>query len=193
MGLFDDFSRFLETRLEEFLRDHPHLELQALEEQLREQEDGTLRLIADLQRQEKRLQDEILSIAQDIQRWHERVAKAKAANRLDLAQAAEEREAALLRQGNQLWGQMQGVKERIESSKELYKQVKQRRQEVKVKAQEVTAAQSRTQSQSSWDIPGWKQTANYNTFGSAADPLEQQFKRWEAEADLDELKRQMGK
>ncbi len=195
MGLFDDFSRFLETRLEEFLRDNPHLELQALEEQLREQEDDTLRLIADLQRQEKRLQDEILTIAQDIQRWHERVAKAKAANRLDLAQAAEEREAALLRQGNQLWGQMQGVKERIEKSKELYRQVKQRRQEVKVKAQEVEAARTRTrsQTQSSWETPSWNQTANYNTFGSAGDPLEQQFKRWEAEADLDELKRQMGK
>jgi uncharacterized protein (TIGR04376 family) len=193
MGLFDDFSRFLETRLEEFLKDNPHLELQALEEQLREQEDDTLRLIADLQRQEKRLQDEILSIAQDIQRWHERVAKAKAANRPDLAQAAEEREAALLRQGNQRWGQMQGVKERIEQSKQLYKQVKQRRQEVKVKAQQVETAQSRAQTQSSWDIPDWKQTANYNSFGSAGDPLEQQFKRWEAEADLDELKRQMGK
>ncbi|MGB3401537.1 MAG: TIGR04376 family protein [Microcoleaceae cyanobacterium] len=195
MGLFDDFSRFLETRLEEFLKDNPHLELQALEEQLREQETDTLRLIADLQRQEKRLQDEILSIAQDIQRWHERVAKAKAANRPDLAQAAEEREAALLRQGNQRWGQMQGVKERIEQSKQLYKQVKQRRQEVKVKAQEAEAArtQNRAQTQSSWDIPDWKQTANYNSFGSAGDPLEQQFKSWEAEADLDELKRQMGK
>jgi uncharacterized protein (TIGR04376 family) len=193
MGLFDDFSRFLETRLEEFLRDNPHLELQALEEQLREQEDDTLRLIADLQRQEQRLQDEILAIAQDIQRWHERAAKAKTANRLDLAQAAEEREAALLRQGNQRWGQMQGVKERIEQSKELYKQVKQRRQEVKVKAQEVEAARARSQTQSSWDIPAWNQTANYNSFGSAGDPLEQQFKRWEAEEELDELKRQMGK
>ncbi|EDZ92986.1 hypothetical protein AmaxDRAFT_4297 [Limnospira maxima CS-328] len=30
MGLFEDFSRFLETRLEEFLRDHPDLELQPL-------------------------------------------------------------------------------------------------------------------------------------------------------------------
>jgi len=37
VGLFDDFSRFLESRLEEFLRNNPHLEL-ALLEQLREQE-----------------------------------------------------------------------------------------------------------------------------------------------------------
>ena len=35
MGLFDDLSRFLENRLEEFLRNNPHLELEALLEQLR--------------------------------------------------------------------------------------------------------------------------------------------------------------
>ncbi|NJO71660.1 MAG: TIGR04376 family protein, partial [Oscillatoriales cyanobacterium RM1_1_9] len=105
MGLFDDFSRFLEDRLDDFLKAHPHLELQALEEQLREQEEGTLRLIADLQRQEQSLQDEILRIAKDIQRWHERVTKAKSANRPDLAQSAEEREAELLRHGQvSVWG-----------------------------------------------------------------------------------------
>ena len=47
MSLFDDFSRFLETRLEEFLRNNPHLELQALLEQLREQEQDALKLIAE--------------------------------------------------------------------------------------------------------------------------------------------------
>ena len=54
MGLFEDLSQFLETRLEEFLAAHPHLELQAIEEQLREQEEDTLRLIANLQAQEKK-------------------------------------------------------------------------------------------------------------------------------------------
>ncbi|MEY3222150.1 MAG: hypothetical protein RLZZ203_1006, partial [Cyanobacteriota bacterium] len=48
MSLFDDLSRFLESRLEEFLRNNPHLELQALLEQLREQEEDTLKLVADL-------------------------------------------------------------------------------------------------------------------------------------------------
>ena len=39
MGLFEDFSKLLETKLEEFLRSNPHLELQAIEEQLKEQEE----------------------------------------------------------------------------------------------------------------------------------------------------------
>ncbi|HEY9598798.1 MAG TPA: TIGR04376 family protein, partial [Cyanophyceae cyanobacterium] len=129
MGLFEDFNRFLEDRLEEFLRNNPHLELQAIEEQLREQEEDTLRLIADLQQQQKGLQDEILTIAQDIQRWHERVDKAKTHGRPDLAQAAQEREAALLRQGNQRWGQMEGVKQRITQAQELMRQIQTRRQE----------------------------------------------------------------
>jgi uncharacterized protein (TIGR04376 family) len=104
MGLFDDFSRFLESRLDEFLQNNPHLELQAIEEQLLEQEQDTIKLIAQLQLQEKNLQDEILSIAQEIQTWHSRISTARASGREDLANAAQEREAALLRQGNQRWG-----------------------------------------------------------------------------------------
>ncbi|CBN54255.1 MULTISPECIES: TIGR04376 family protein [Kamptonema] len=202
MGLFDDFSRFLETRLEEFLRNNPHLELQALEEQLREQEEDTLRLIADLQRQEKKLQEEILATAQEIQRWHSRLEKAKAANRVDLAQAAQEREAALLRQGNQRWGQMQGCKERIAKSKELYRQIQVRRQEVRAKAAEAATAAAATatatatattnQNDQRWDTKGWNQSSNYSS-GNQSDLLEEKFKRWETDEEIEQLKRNMGR
>ena len=202
MGLFDDFSRFLETRLEEFLRNNPHLELQALEEQLREQEEDTLRLIADLQRQEKKLQEEILATAQEIQRWHSRLEKAKAANRVDLAQAAQEREAALLRQGNQRWGQMQGYKERIAKSKELYRQIQVRRQEVRAKAAEAATAAAATatatatattnQNDQRWDTKGWNQSSNYSS-GNQSDLLEEKFKRWETDEEIEQLKRNMGR
>ena len=196
MGLFEDFSRFLETRLEEFLRDNPHLELQAMEEQLKEQQEDTLRLILELQKEEKKLKEEILKIAQDIQKWHERAAKAQAANRVDLATDAQKREAALLRQGNQRWGQMQGVKERIEQSKELYRQIQQRLQEVKVKATEVEANRAKAQAQQNqqrWETQGWNQSTNSNMFGSSADPLETKFKQWEMDQELDDLKRNMGR
>ena len=187
MGLFD----FLETRLEEFLRNNPHLELQALEEQLRQQEEDTLRLIIDLQAQQKRSQDEILATAQEIQRWHSRIDKAKAAGRLDLAQAAQEREAALLRQGNQLWGKMQGLKERIGQAKELQKKVQARRQEVHTKATQAEAARSSTQTPNSWET-GWNQNRHYSP-SSGADLLEDQFSRWEMDDELDQLKRNLGR
>ncbi|MCT7988780.1 TIGR04376 family protein [Laspinema olomoucense] len=187
MGLFEDMSRFLETRLEEFMRNNPHLELQVLEEQLREQEEDTLKLILELQRKEKQLQDSILSTAQEIQLWHDRVSKAKAANREDLVRAAQEREASLLREGNQFWGQMQGVKERIEKAKDLYRQIQVRRREVKAKSVEAEAARVQTKTPTSWDT-GWNKSYN-RSFNSGADPLDQEFRRWEADEELERLKR----
>jgi uncharacterized protein (TIGR04376 family) len=191
MSLFDDVNRFFEDKLDEFLRNHPHLELQALEEQLREQEDDTLRLIRDAQNKEKQLQEQILSTAQDIQRWHERVNKAKASGRQDLAQAAQEREAALFRQGNQLWGKMQAVKEQIEKGKELYRKIHLQRLEVQKKATEVKAATSDTTS-STAGTKIWTQNYKFND-NSSADPLEDTFRRWEMDQELDQMKRNIGR
>lgn len=192
MGLFDDVSSFLESRLEEFLRNNPHLELQALEEQLREQEEDTLRLIAELQQKEKRSQDEILATAEEIKKWHSRVEKAKASGRVDLAQAAQEREAALLRQGNQLWGQMQGCKERIQQAKELQRKIQIRRQEVRTKAAQAQANRSSNKAEQRWDTAGWNQSSTKTNSKTGADQLEEKFQRWEMDEELDKLKRQMG-
>jgi uncharacterized protein (TIGR04376 family) len=183
VGLFDDLNRFLENRLEEFIRNNPHLELQAIEEQLREQEKDTLRLIIDLQQQQKGLQDEILAIAQEIQRWHARVDKAKSAGRQDLAQAAQEREATLLREGNQRWGQMEGVKQRITQAQELLRQIQTRRQE---------AGRSSYQAQQRAETSGWNQSSNRKIY-SGSDPLEEKFKRWEMDDELEQMKRNMGR
>ncbi|MBW4611957.1 MAG: TIGR04376 family protein [Desmonostoc vinosum HA7617-LM4] len=189
MGLFDDLSRFLENRLEEFLRSNPHLELDALLEQLREQEEDTLKLIADLQLQQKRSQEDILSTAQEIQRWHIRVQKAKDAGRQDLVTAAQEREAALLREGNQRWGHMQGLKERIGQSQELLQKIQQRRQEVQAKATEAQTARAKAQTQQRLETNGWWNQASSNSF----DDLEEKFRRWETQEELEQMKRNLGK
>ncbi|MCC5626386.1 TIGR04376 family protein [Nostoc sp. CHAB 5715] len=191
MGLFDDLSRFLENRLEEFLRNNPHLELEALLEQLREQEEGTLKLIADLQVQEKRSQEEILSTAQEIQRWHIRVQKAKNAGREDLATAAGEREAALLREGNQRWGHMQGLKERINQSQELLRKIQQRRQEVQAKAAVAQTARAKAQTQQRFETSGWSNTTS--SYSGGFDDLEEKFRNWETQDELEQMKRNLGK
>lgn len=189
MGLFD----FLENRLDEYLRNNPHLELQYLEEQLREQEADTKRLIIDLQAQEKRSQDEILATAQEIQRWHSRIDKAKAAGRMDLVQSAQEREAALLRQGNQLWGKMQGFKQQIEQAKELQQKIHLRRQEVQTKVNQAQATRSTSQAKTTWESAA-PSSQNYTYSASnAADPLEKEFQNWETEDELEKLKRNMGR
>ncbi len=192
MGVFEDLSKFLEDRLEEFLRDNPHLELQALEEKLLDQQQETVRLIADLRLKEKQLQDQILATAEEVQRWHVRVAKARSAGRTDLLKPAEEREAALLRQGNQLWGQMEMAKQRIQQTLELQRQLELKRKEVQAKVAEVQAqrASATAQTEQQWQTSGWNQSGSYRT-RDLSDPIEQAFNRWETDEELDNLKRQM--
>ncbi|NJK55887.1 MAG: TIGR04376 family protein [Pleurocapsa sp. SU_5_0] len=187
MGLFDDINQFLEERLDEFLQNNPHLELQALEEQLREQEQDTTKLISRLQLEEKSLQDQILAIANDIQTWHGRIDKAEKANRQDLASAAREREAELLRQGNQIWGQMQGVKQRTTQAKELLLQVKRKRQEVKQSTS--TQANFTSTTNSSSDTIGWDRGGNSPQYRRSADPLEAEFQKWEVDEELEQIKK----
>lgn len=192
MGLFDDFSQFLEARLDEFMRNNPHLELQALEEKLREQEQETRRLMADLRLKEQQLQDGILATAQEIQRWHSRIEKAKSAGRMDLAEPAQAHEAGLLREGNQKWGQMEILKQRLKQTEELQQQIQTRRQEVQTKLTEAQAARA-AQTETRWAVNGWNQDQNASYIHSSADPLEQEFKRWEAQEELEQMKRKMGK
>jgi uncharacterized protein (TIGR04376 family) len=192
MGLFDDVSKFLEDRLEEFLQNNPHLELQALEEQLKEQERDTLKLILKLQQEEQRLQQEILAVAGEIQTWHQRVGKAKTAGREDLASAAAEREASLLRQGNQLWGQMEGVKKQIANSKELAQQIRQREKEVRLKYEKTRQqAQTRSTADDNTYTTGWDRGGRQTSYDRATDPLEAQFQSWEMDSELEQMKRDL--
>lgn len=186
MGVFDDVSRFLEDRLDEFLKNNPHLELQAILEQVRDEEKDTLKLIRDLEAKKQQLEQEILSLAQDIQTWHARVTKAKSAGRLDLAQAAQEREASLLHQGNQVWGQMEGTKKRITQSQELLSQLQQRKQEVQTK---ITQMKAQTSTNSA--TTGWNQGFNPSSYNKATDPLETQFRNWELDEELQQIKRNL--
>lgn len=190
MGIFDDFSKFLEDRLDEYLSANPHLELMAMEEKLREQEEETLKLMTDLKMKERQLQDEILAIAQDIQVWHARIEKAQAKGRLDLAQPAQEHEANLLRQGNQKWGQMEMLKARIQQTQELQQKIEQRRKEVQTQVSQAQAA--RTSTQSPTRNIGWSDIPS-NSSASSTAQLEKQFQRWEAEEELEQLKRNLGK
>jgi len=194
MGLFDDINKFLESRLDEFLHKNPHLELQAILEQLQEQEQENKKLILQLQSEEKRLQEEILILAKDLQTWHARIGKAEAVGRMDLANAAREREAALLRQGNQLWGQMKGTQESLLQALELLSEIQTKKQEVKVKADRAKAEQKTNPRTSNSHTTGWNRGASYqNYYGGVGDPLETQFQRLETEDELEEIKRNLGR
>jgi uncharacterized protein (TIGR04376 family) len=191
MGAFEDMSRFLEERLDEFLKAHPDLELQVLEDRLCEQEQDTQKTLRQLTAQEHQAQQNILKTAEEVQLWHGRIAKAEQANRPDLAAAAKEREAAFLRQGNQQWAQMSLAQQQIEQVKTLAEQIRSRRQDLKVKIQQ--QAQKKPP-QSSPTPQAWQTTASpKQSLFEDLDPLEAKFKTLEMEEELEALKRKLNK
>ena len=189
MSIFDNINQFVEKQLEDFLRKHPHLELSALEEQLREQERDTKSLIIEFKLKEKQLQKEIIAIAEQIKIWHTRVDLAQAAARPDLAEAAKEREASLLRQGNQVWGKMAGIKKRIPQAEELLQQIQQRIKVVQAKYAEVKSTSQ--ESYSDRYTKGWHQGIgdNYSSSSSTDDPLEAKFQKLEVDEELEKIKK----
>jgi uncharacterized protein (TIGR04376 family) len=192
MSLLEDMKRFLESQIDDFLSKNPHLELQVIEEQLAQQETDSFQLIVDLQTQEKQVEKEILNTAQDIKNWYDRVQKATAAGRSDLATAAQERVNALLPQGNQLWGKMQGLKDRKAKATELLQTIKIRRTEVKAKSIAAQAARTQAAATSS-NNSSWGSVNSYTSSNDSADPLDAQFRRWEADEELEHLKRNLSK
>jgi uncharacterized protein (TIGR04376 family) len=192
MGLLEDMQRFLESQIDDFLSKNPHLELQIIEEQLAQQKADTVELIVDLRSQERQTEQEILNTAQDIKNWYDRVQKATVKGRTDLAQAAQERVNALLPQGNQLWGKMQGLKERIVKAQELLQTIDNRLTEVKAKALAAQAARARSAAADTSNS-SWGSATNYTSLGNSADPLDAKFRQWEADEELQSLKRNLGK
>jgi uncharacterized protein (TIGR04376 family) len=191
MGLFDDVSQFLESRIDEFLKNNPHLELQALDEKLREQEVETMRLIADLKTRQTSVEQQIITTAAEIKRWHERIDKAKAAGRKDLVEPAQAHEAQLLRQGNQHWGHMEVLRDRINQTQTVQQKIQQQRQELKAKIATAKAAQTQAQTKTAAQSPwngAWSTAA---APPKAMDPLETSFAQWEADEELQQMKRNM--
>ncbi len=195
MGLIKDITNFLETRLEEYIRKNPQMELQMLLEQLKQQETEILKIIADFELKEKKFQDQILAIAEDIKLWHNRAIKANESGRQDLANAANERETALLKQGNQVWAQMSLAKQRLAQTFELSTQIQARITEIKQKISEAAKSQSYSGANSAENsaansLPnfGW---GNLNPPPSADDPLEAKFHQWEMDEEIARLKRKI--
>ena len=192
MALLEDISRFLETRLEEFIRNNPQIELQILEDKLYQQEAEITKLIVNSKLEEKKLQDRILEIAEEIRIWHDRTIKAESFNRPDLANPAKEREAALLRQGNQIWAQMEIVKKRAIDSQALQGQIQERRKEVQAKIAAAAKTAKEKPASSSTTPLNWDSLYT-PPFRDSDDKLEETFRRWEMDEELDRLKRNMGK
>ncbi|BAC88485.1 TIGR04376 family protein [Gloeobacter violaceus] len=175
MGVWEDFSQFLEGRLEEFLEKNPRLKLLVLLENVRQQEAEAEQQLTQCQADMRRIQDEIVAVARDVQKWQDRIAQAKAGGREDLAQAAKERSDALLRRGNELWGQMSVLKEQQQQTAAMLSRIAQKRQELEA---HMAAQQGETAARSARSM-GFE----------GSDDLDARFRDWELEQELERLKR----
>jgi uncharacterized protein (TIGR04376 family) len=187
MSLIKDLKQFFDSQIDSFLTENPHLELQMLEEQLQQQEQDIKKLLLDLQVKENSTEAEIVKTGTEIKSWHSRADKARAANRSDLAEGATSRINSLLRQGNQLWGKMQAIKEQKIRAEELLKIVQSKRLEVKQAAIAKQAERVKNKVANASIPSGWDTDKDSNS----ADPLEAQFQKWEADEEIQRLKQNL--
>ena len=82
---------------------------------------------------------------------------------------------------------MEAAKQQLANGKTLLTQIRKRKEELQAKARQAQATQAKTND----DTKGWNETINYNTYNKATDPLEAEFKKWELDDELDQLKRNM--
>lgn len=182
MGIFEDFTNFLESRLEEFLQSNPHLNLTIIAQELSTQKQDTIKLISRLELELKKIENDILTLGQEIQTWYDRVEKAKLAGRLDLAQEAENRQSLLLNKGNLLWQEMEKNKQKIVETKKLLISLETKQQEVNLKI-----AQLKAKEENKFN----SQTINNkssSSYSNSQDDLETKFHQWEIEQELQQMK-----
>lgn len=192
MSIFENFTSFLESKLDEFLQNNPQLNLRILAQEVKQEKQDTLRLINQLEIKQKRLETEILKLVQDVKLWCERIEKAKKAKRIDLVQEAENRKKFLLSQGNTAWQEMEKVKSQIANSKQKMINIEQKEREINLKIQELekikyqTSYSSQTSSNSAYSN---KSYSNFNNVNN--DDLEKKFRDWEVSMELEEMKKKM--
>jgi hypothetical protein len=87
---------------------------------------------------------------------------------------------------------MEGLKQRITKAQELQRQISLRQQEVQAKAKEAQAARASQEAQQRSENSAWKQS-NTRNIRSGPDPLEDKFRRWEMDDELEQLKRNLGR
>ncbi len=103
MSWLDELEARLEQQLEGFLRANPAQEALLEEQGARDRQARLVGQRRQLQRQAEQERQALLQLADEIQRWQERVAKARAAGATALAKRAEAHQQGLMEQGRQRW------------------------------------------------------------------------------------------
>jgi hercynine metabolism protein len=165
---FEQLEAKLEQQLEAFLRDNPSQEalLQEQEQQDRARHWRERRLA--LQQQAEGLRAELLELAAEIQRWQERVNRARQAGAADLADRADAHRNGLMEQGRQRWQLLVALGEALA--------------ELEAGLQQEAAASGVNQGRRQADAAPSAQHPQ-------PDDLDQAWARFEADQELEQLRR----
>jgi len=171
---FEQLEAKLEQQLEAFLQANPAQEALLKDQEQQEQRQQLLRQRRDLQQQAETLRAELLALASSIQQWQGRVERAHQAGATALAERAEAHCRQLMEQGRRRW-------QRLEDLGQSFSELEAALQD----AQAPAAAPPPT-----GEPTGERRAAAPNGPSHASpDDLDRAWARFEAEQELEELRR----
>ncbi|MGC6483907.1 MAG: hercynine metabolism protein [Synechococcus sp.] len=157
MSWLDDLERSLEQRLDVFLHANPHQDVLLREQHLRDRQHSLEQRRRQLQDEAQDLRKQLLALAAEVRDWTTRSERARTAGAQDLAARAEQHVHSLMKQGRQLWRELDGLGGRFRA----------------VEAELATLASA-------------------NKKPSSGRSLDQDWALFEAQQELEELRRQHG-
>ena len=174
MSWLDDLESRLENQLEAFLRSSPAQEALLAEQERLDRLSQLRRQRLDLQQQAEQQRQELLQLAVEIRQWQERVQRARSAGATDLANRAEAHGAGLMERGRLRW----------QSLAELG-------QQFTALEWELTELDRRAETPNAAREPGPVNGASPEAAAPEATNLEGDWAAFEAQQELEELKRRM--
>ncbi len=194
-GWFERLEAQLGQQLEAFLAANPAQEALLREQEQRERQQRLKRRRLELRGQAEQARTGLLQLAAEIAQWQRRVERARAAGASDLAARAEQHLHGLMAQGRDRWqalGELGSQFRQVELELEALAEEEQRQQQGQAPTSPAgaQAAQSRSGHPQAGGAPAEPSQ------GDRAQPdpedLEQAWARFEAEQDLEQLRRHQG-
>lgn len=197
----DDLEAQLEAQLDRFLRDNPQQQALLEEQHRRERQARLLSQRLTLQQQAQEQRQGLLSLAGEIRQWQERVERARSAGADDLAARAEAHIAELMEQGRQRWSSLGELGQRFQA---VEQELNQLTGAGSAPAGRASSARSGPASGPRGDTSGPSRsgsssdgsTGSRGPTSPAGPPpaidLDTAWRRFEAQQELDELRRRQG-
>lgn len=180
----DDLEAQLEARLDRFLQANPQQQALLEEQHRQERQSRLLEQRLTLQQQAQQQRQALLALAGEIRQWQERVERARAAGAEDLALKAEAHIARLMDQGRQRWQGLGELGQRFQAVEDDLNGLTSPAPNVGPNAGSRPHSGTATGSGS-----GSPSAPSDETGSKAGTDLDTAWKRFEAEQELDELRR----